>query len=430
MLSPGSKGWIAKYFQLVETNEIVLAWEHPAEISLQQFNHHFLVQSGIVFGYPVNLLFAQEINQRKWTKDEKLTVLLFEALLFTYLRLRGTEAFDRQRFIDDLNRFYKKHRVHSLGSLLGYILKESKEEKIERILAKRTEVPRHITSTKSWMSYLNNAFVYLDVLLFEEFIRTEDHLRFDYQELAMLSLAVITLSAYSDGEVEEKEKAIFDTFLVSADLDGDEREIARLRFKEGFSLNELTPDLIDSWYFKRYLLDLSAVTIYANHEAGSEEKEFLVELCSWLALEDCNLDEALVSSQEFVLRNNQQVAFLHDTSSVEWMVDNVSKRWIKILGRNKDKLALELRQSKELVQLIRKSTKEELSKEEKERVKMQFMDIVKSMPALAIFLLPGGALLLPIVLKVIPTLVPSAFRENDIEAVSTVKKPKVPKKKN
>jgi hypothetical protein len=98
------------------------------------------------------------------------------------------------------------------------------------------------------------------------------------------------------------------------------------------------------------------------------------------------------------------------------MVDSVSKRWIKILGRNKDKLATELRQSKELVQLIRKSTKEELSKEEKERVKTQFMDIVKSMPALAIFLLPGGALLLPIVLKVIPTLVPSAFRDNETDS--------------
>jgi len=43
------------------------------------------------------------------------------------------------------------------------------------------------------------------------------------------------------------------------------------------------------------------------------------------------------------------------------------------------------------------------------------MDLVKSMPALAIFLLPGGALLLPLVLKIIPDLIPSAFRDNEIE---------------
>ena len=68
-----------------------------------------------------------------------------------------------------------------------------------------------------------------------------------------------------------------------------------------------------------------------------------------------------------------------------------------------------------MVFLIRKSASEELTKEEKEKVKTQFMDIVKSMPALAIFLLPGGALLLPIVLKIIPNLVPSAFKDNELE---------------
>ena len=50
-----------------------------------------------------------------------------------------------------------------------------------------------------------------------------------------------------------------------------------------------------------------------------------------------------------------------------------------------------------------------------DKFKEQFKDIVKSMPSLAIFLLPGGALLLPLVLKVIPDLVPSAFRDNKIE---------------
>jgi hypothetical protein len=109
------------------------------------------------------------------------------------------------------------------------------------------------------------------------------------------------------------------------------------------------------------------------------------------------------------------VGYLKDANTVELMLTNVSKRWIKILGRNKEKLAVELKQSKELVALIRKSTAEELTKAEKEKVKTQFLDIAKSMPALAIFLLPGGALLLPIVLKIIPTLIPSAFRDNELE---------------
>jgi hypothetical protein len=37
------------------------------------------------------------------------------------------------------------------------------------------------------------------------------------------------------------------------------------------------------------------------------------------------------------------------------------------------------------------------------------------MPSLAIFMLPGGTLLLPIILKVIPDLMPSSFRDNEVE---------------
>ena len=43
------------------------------------------------------------------------------------------------------------------------------------------------------------------------------------------------------------------------------------------------------------------------------------------------------------------------------------------------------------------------------------MDIIKAIPSLAIFMLPGGAILLPIFIKFIPKLLPSAFDENRIE---------------
>jgi hypothetical protein len=127
------------------------------------------------------------------------------------------------------------------------------------------------------------------------------------------------------------------------------------------------------------------------------------------------LEESLALTEQFIIGNFEKIPFLQDTSSVEKVYGSLSKRWVKILGRNKDKLAAELKQSKELVSLIRKSTMTDLSPEEKETVKEQFKDLVKTMPSLAIFLLPGGALLLPLVLKVIPDLMPSAFRDNEVE---------------
>jgi len=83
-----------------------------------------------------------------------------------------------------------------------------------------------------------------------------------------------------------------------------------------------------------------------------------------------------------------------------------------LLRRNKQRLAKELQQSKEAMALIRKSTRTNLSDEEKEKIKDQLLDIFKAIPSFAIFMLPGGALLLPLVIKLIPDILPSSFRED------------------
>ena len=83
-----------------------------------------------------------------------------------------------------------------------------------------------------------------------------------------------------------------------------------------------------------------------------------------------------------------------------------------LLQKNKMRLLQELKQSKEAMSLIRKSTSQKLTVEEKEKIKVQLLDICKSIPAFAVFMLPGGALLLPLLIKLIPDILPSAFRED------------------
>ncbi|ARV14270.1 LETM1 domain-containing protein [Polaribacter sp. SA4-12] len=83
-----------------------------------------------------------------------------------------------------------------------------------------------------------------------------------------------------------------------------------------------------------------------------------------------------------------------------------------LLIRNKQRLGQELRESKEAVSLIKKATHSNLSEEEKVKVKEQLLDICKAIPSLTVFLLPGGALLLPLLIKLIPDILPSAFKED------------------
>jgi len=84
----------------------------------------------------------------------------------------------------------------------------------------------------------------------------------------------------------------------------------------------------------------------------------------------------------------------------------------KILQKNKTRFLRELAESKELVFLLKKSTNETLTEEEKGKVKEQLLDICKVIPAFFVFMLPGGAFLLPILIKLIPTILPSSYRED------------------
>ena len=84
-----------------------------------------------------------------------------------------------------------------------------------------------------------------------------------------------------------------------------------------------------------------------------------------------------------------------------------------LLNKNKKRFVKELQESKEAFNLIKKATHTSLDEKEKEKVKTQILDICKSIPAFAIFLLPGGSLLLPLLIKLIPDILPSAFRENE-----------------
>ena len=72
MLSPGAKGWINKYFDLVEKGVISLSIERPEELRKLHFMHLVLGESGITFGYPIDLIFAKDLDTKEWTTAEKL----------------------------------------------------------------------------------------------------------------------------------------------------------------------------------------------------------------------------------------------------------------------------------------------------------------------------------------------------------------------
>jgi len=413
-LSPGSSGWVSKYFDLIEKGELRISIRKFEEITDLKHIHLKCSRSGIIFGIPTRAIFGHRLDTKNWTNEEKLKVLLLEALLFVHLKTGG--KLDKDEFVAQVGAFYGKHNAWSITDTILFFRKESPEEKIEKLLTKRVDIKRKLLDNKWWVNSLNNAFVYLDVILFHEYCTLHEiNAIAHYSDFAQNALTAITLGSYADGVVSDMERDLFNVFLASANLDDDQREIAENKFEQGATLNDFSPSIHSHWLLKRFLLDISAMTVYSNNETGEQEREFLEELRKFFNIPETEIEETKMFIENFIITNRSTNDLLNDSASIELVYGRFTNRWKKILARNKDKLSVELSESKELVKLMKKSMSEDLTPEEKEKVKDQLKDILKSMPAFAIFLIPGGTLLLPIMMKIIPELLPSAFKDNEIE---------------
>ena len=284
-------------------------------------------------------------------------------------------------------------------------------------MAKRVEIKTNLLENKWWVNSLSNAFSYLDVILFDDFVHRESNEALkEYSTFAKNVLTAIILSAYSDGELGKKEREIFEVFLASANLSEKEQEQMKAKLTTGAGISEISDFVKDHWLLQRFILDVSILTILSEEDLTNDEMKFLSGLCEYLGIPKHDLEENLSLIEGFLLKTGAEFEFMQGSPPYEKVYSRMTKRWTKILMRNKDKLAEEIKGSKELIYLVKKGTTNELTKKEKELVRSHFKEIAKTIPALAIFILPGGTLLLPIVLKIVPDLIPSAFRSNKIEA--------------
>lgn len=417
-ISPSSKGWVNKYFSLIENYEDVLNRFPGSILNAEELIYSFLQPTGFLYGYPTSFVFLNDDLIKKFSPDESFKILLLEGLVLVD-HLKGGK-FNHQELEGSLARFVEFYEQTNLEKAKKGWLNFSKLDvygKIESIISQRVEIKGNIAN-KLVTTYLYNGLLFHDLLLYQDYLANKNtaDLTEKRSEIMLDLIKVIALAANADGEITEEEKGVYKVFLASANLDTERKEIAENFFESGeLTLDDIDFKFDDSWLLKRFILEVAILTIWSDKGVADSEKQFLNELTKRLELREEDRDNSYIAIQSFVLNNQNDALFLKGKNDVELVLTGATKRWSKILGRNKDKLATELKQSKELVSLISKSTVRDLNKDEKEQVKKQFYDLAKTIPSLALFMLPGGAVILPVVLKIIPNLIPSAFQSNRVE---------------
>lgn len=433
-MNPGEKGWVDAYLNAIskrlagpELPEILV--EAIKNDNLDQSLYKILQPTGLLYGHPVQPFsgfFPDIIN---WDDKEKMKVILLDSFLHNSFLINKEQLEKPEDFTDlilystnQLNEYYRNVFPYidvSAKTFLGR--QKSIQEVTEEILEKRISVRRDI-SKSFWSSFFQNSLLFLDVFYFGQWLQSDDgiidfqSIINDQEEMRLMILKVITAAAYANDNIEKEEKVLFEFFLQSAHLPSEKERIARDYLNKGIDFDTIELPEKTSWLLRKYILELAILTIWSDKIVEESEKEFIKRLADKLFFDQNELDSSMLAIESFVISNWEHVHYLQSKHNFHIIRARFTKRMGRILKKNQKAITQEIRESKELMELLYKSTKEHLTSTEKEKVKEQLIDILKTLPTFVIIALPGSFITIPLLLKLLPkSAFPSAFKSENIQ---------------
>jgi hypothetical protein len=150
-----------------------------------------------------------------------------------------------------------------------------------------------------------------------------------------------------------------------------------------------------------------------DHKFDAGEIAFIERLTVALEVQAEELSALEAQVDNFYRQNRDALTALRLAETPEGLADALTSRLQAAVADNLDRILQEIRETGELAQLLaRASAGATLTAQEKAKVRGQLIDVAKTIPALAIFAAPGGMLLLPLLVKLLPfNLLPSSFAD-------------------
>lgn len=394
-MNPSASGWINKFGHLVD--------QESSYFDDFESLYRELKANGFIYGVHLSIPSFIPV-EHTLSEDEIAKINLLTALYFTYTFEVGKTDFEA--FVNKVFEYYQSLNVSRI-SFLNKILTGSKtESQLEKLIDSRIYLSDN-TFSRALGNSLTNSLLYVDILIFIVYLKGEKDMMEHAQLLEYVTINIVyhALNSKQTHESDARLIQVLGSSLTYVDLDKAkfEGEYANL-LNQNFSKNE-----------KDYFLDMACLTIWEDKALDYTETDYIFGLGRDLGKSKKEVDFELRFVENFFEKNKEKVAYLSNKNLAVQFYDGMSKNVSKLILRNSKRLKKELAQSRELVSLLSKSTVKDLNAEEKKKVQNQLLDIFKSIPSLAIFMLPGGAILLPIFIKLIPKLLPSAFDDNRVE---------------
>lgn len=395
MINPSAHGWIDKFFAEQKHLQLPIV-PYPLEF------YKKTRQTGFIYGHVVSFDTPIVISTKGWISEEFSKVALLNTLYSIYGLV--THETNPKNFIAKTIEFYQE--MHPKGfNLWDKMLPENAPSaNLEKIIAERIQTNKGIIG-KNFSHILTNALLFVDVLAFRQYL-VNDFIPNNYLkkcEETIVSIVSLALNTKS-------KKSHYDDLLIKLF----EASVRYTKFSKTTvnNLDKLELDYFTSELEKLYLIDMAGMALWNDEKMEKDEVSFLYELASIMNVSENFVAESIISTDDFIEKYKKQIPYFNYSNPVKHFYEQTTQNVKILITRNKSRLIKELSNNADLMLLLTHSTHRSLDEKEKKKMKKQLLEICKTIPSLTIFLLPGGSLLLPILIKFIPQILPSAFNEN------------------
>jgi LETM1-like protein len=399
MINPSTNGWIDKFF--AEQKPLLL----PVVVYSSVFYNN-VRKTGFIYGHTVGFDVEKPISTKGWTSEEITKVALLNTLYGVYGLI--THDGNPKDFIEKTISFYRQMNPEGFSLLKKMLPDSTASHKLEEMIDERVQTNDNIIS-KNFSHILTNALLFMDVLAFRQYLLHEEIPGNYLKKLEETTISIVSLALKTKAVKSNYDDLLIKLFESS------------VRYTKFSKVNIENIEMLELEYFtstleKNYLLDIAGMAMWSDDSLEKQESDFLFSLASLLEIKPEFASESINSIDTFIKQYQKEIPYFKYSNPVKHFYDQATQNVAVLITRNKNRLIKELSQSGELMVLLAHSTRRDLDAKEKKKVKKQLLDICKTIPSLTIFLLPGGGLLLPILIKFIPKMLPSAFNENlDIE---------------
>jgi len=395
MINPSAIGWIDKFF----------AEQKPLQLPVLVYPEEFYTkirETGFTYGHIVSFDTIKPISLKGWTSEEISKVALLNTLYNVFGLI--THESNPEIFIAKAVTFYKQMNPEGFSLLKKVLPDNSITVDLEKIIDERVQTNENIIS-KNFSHILTNALLFEDVLAFRQYLINGEIPNNYLKKLEETIVSIVSLALNT-----KSKKSNYDDLLIKLFE-------ASVRFTKFSKVNVQNLEVLELDYFnsdleKYYLIDMAGLALWNDGIIEKKEASFLYQLGELMQIPANFVDNSITATDDFIRKYKKEIPYFNYSNPVKHFYDQATQTVVVLISRNKNRLIKELSNNAELMLLLTHSTHRHLEDKEKKKVKKQLLEICKTVPSLTIFLLPGGSLLLPILIKFIPKMLPSAFNEN------------------